>query len=254
MKNLSKKILIILGLLILIIFFVPLFRGIFNIGNQFGMLVGISLILCGVFLPKIKKITKQLYTKKLGKVIVYTAFSGVIIFTLCFMITFSYVTINALNKEESNGTVIVLGCQVRGTVPSLQLHDRIVSAKDILNENEECAILSGGQGFGEDISEAQCMFERLTSMGISKNRLYLEDTSTSTETNLKNSLEIINENSLNSDICIVSSSYHIGRAKIMAKRVGFQNVTGYPAKTNIYAFPTYAAREVFAIWYLIIFG
>ncbi len=255
MKNLSKKALIIIGSIILIIFFVPLFRGIFNIGNQFGMALGIALIFCGIFIEKLKQFIKKLCSKKLGKALVCTTFSVFIIFMLAFTITFSVVTANAFSKDNVSGTVIVLGCQVRGNVPSLQLSQRITAAKEVLNTNKDSsAVLSGGQGFGEEISEAQCMYERLTNMGVSADRLYLESSSVSTETNLQNSLKIIEENSLDKNVCIISSNYHLYRAKIMAKQMGFDSVEVYPAHTNIYAYPTYAAREVFAIWYLILFG
>ena len=58
--------------------------------------------------------------------------------------------------------IIVLGAGVNGTVPSMSLQDRIDAAYDYLAANPGCiGILSGGQGPGEDISEAQCMAERL---------------------------------------------------------------------------------------------
>lgn len=254
MKKFIKKSLVLIGTIITIIFFVPLFHGIFNIGNQFGMCVGLLFMVCGVFLDKIKNAIKKLCQKKPGKVFVYAFSSLIIVFACFFTITFGYVCVNAAPPKSVSGTVIILGCQVRGTVPSLQLYDRTVTAGNLMKESNCVAVLAGGQGFDEDISEAQCMHNVLTDMGISPYRLYLEDKSTSTDENLRFSKKVIEENGLDKNACIISSNYHIARAKMMAKKIGFYSVCAYPAPTKAYAFPTYAVREVFAIWYLLIFG
>ena len=68
--------------------------------------------------------------------------------------------------------MVVLGAGVRGDVPSLSLRNRIDAAYDYLTEHPDVtAILSGGQGEGENITEAQCMFDHLTAMGIDESRL-----------------------------------------------------------------------------------
>ncbi len=71
-------------------------------------------------------------------------------------------------REKANSPYcIVLGAAVHGDSPSLVLWERIQAAYDFLSQNpESIAILSGGQGPGENISEAQCMFENLMEMGI----------------------------------------------------------------------------------------
>ena len=86
-------------------------------------------------------------------------------------------------KDET--VMIVLGCGVNGDRPSLMLTERLDAAYDYLNTHEEVVgILSGGQGKGENISEAECMYRYLTEKGIAKERLYKEERSTSTRENL----------------------------------------------------------------------
>ena len=64
-------------------------------------------------------------------------------------------------KDET--VMIVLGCGVNGDRPSLMLTERLDAACDYLNTHEEVVcILSGGQGKGENISEAECMYRYLT--------------------------------------------------------------------------------------------
>ena len=93
--------------------------------------------------------------------------------------------------------MIVLGCGVNGDRPSLMLTERLDAAYDYLNTHEEVVcILSGGQGKGENISEAECMYRSLTEKGIARDRLYKEDRSTSTRENLLYSKKIIEEKNL----------------------------------------------------------
>lgn len=113
----------------------------------------------------------------------------------------------------------VLGCRVKGTVPTRALMSRCKAAFDYLTENKDSvAVLSGGQGADEDISEAECMYHILTEKGIDKTRLYIENASTSTEENLKFSSDVIDKNNLSKEIVICTSEYHIYRALMIAKK------------------------------------
>ena len=61
-----------------------------------------------------------------------------------------------------------------------------------MEENPETkAVLSGGKGDGESITEAQAMCNYLVEHGIDRERLILEEKSTNTTENLKFSLGII---------------------------------------------------------------
>ena len=87
---------------------------------------------------------------------------------------------------ENLDYIIVLGCQVKGTKPSKALKDRLDTAKEYLQANPETiAVLSGGQGKMEEISEAECMRRYLEKAGISRERLILEQRSTTTRQNLR---------------------------------------------------------------------
>ena len=88
--------------------------------------------------------------------------------------------------------IIVLGAHVEGTRLTLALLERTRRALQYLQENPETkAVLSGGKGTGEAITEAQAMYHYLTEHGIKGERLILEERSTSTAENLKFSLDLI---------------------------------------------------------------
>ncbi len=88
--------------------------------------------------------------------------------------------------------VIILGAQVRGEVPTLVLGARIRAAAEYLQEHPQAiAVASGGKGSGENISEAEAIRRGLVRLGISEERILLEDCSTSTAENLRFSAEVI---------------------------------------------------------------
>ena len=71
---------------------------------------------------------------------------------------------------------IVLGAQVTENGPSMMLTGRINSAVRYLQENPDAkAVLTGGQGSNEQMSEAQAMYNCIDEAGISPDRLYIED-------------------------------------------------------------------------------
>lgn len=84
------------------------------------------------------------------------------------------------NRALPSDAVIVLGAGVNGTEPSLILQSRIDAAADYLERHPDVlAVLSGGRGPGEEITEAKAMAQGLTQRGIPASRLILEEASTS---------------------------------------------------------------------------
>lgn len=152
--------------------------------------------------------------------------------------------------------IIVLGAGVNGTVPSLSLRDRLAGTYEYMTVNPECvAIVSGGQGEGEDITEAQCMRDWLVDKGIDPARIIMEEQATNTLENLRYSMDIIDELPIEDPVIgLVSSEYHLHRAKRLAEYVGI-DVIGIAARTS---YPTVAAnyfiREAFAMTEQYVFG
>ena len=143
--------------------------------------------------------------------------------------------------------IVVLGCQVRGNYPSRALKERIDTAQEYLEENPDTiAILSGGQGTGENISEAQCMYDWLVRGGIDGERLIMEDKSTSTVENLKFSSQYLEKET--SSVGVISNNFHIYRSVAIAKMQGYENVCGIAAPSRSILQPHYLVRECMALW------
>lgn len=161
------------------------------------------------------------------------------------------------NPGETCDYVVVLGAGVNGTTPSVSLSDRIVAAEKYMKENPNVvAVLSGGQGEDEEISEAECMHRELVARGISSERLWIEDKATSTWENLKFSLDLIEEKAgiRPATIGLLSSEYHLFRAGIFASRCGVE-VVGIPAKTSWVSIRVnYFLREVAGVWHYLLLG
>ena len=161
------------------------------------------------------------------------------------------------DAEQDCDYIVVLGAGVNGTVPSLSLWERINAAYDYLSAHpDSIAVVSGGKGNGEDITEALCMYNELTKMGIDGSRVWMEDQATSTFENLKFSMAMIEEKtgSRPNTIGIVSSEYHLFRAGLFADAQNVESL-GIPATTT---WPhlriNYFIREIIAVWHYIVFG
>ena len=159
-------------------------------------------------------------------------------------------------NPESN-YLVVLGAKVNGTVPSRSLTERLEGACRYLTEHPDAvAIVSGGQGNGEDITEAQCMYDYLTGKGIAPSRVWMEDQATNTLENLEFSLELIEvkTGSRPEKIAIVSSEYHLHRAGMFAQWLDI-DAELVRAETGILPLRwNYFLREIFAVWYYALLG
>lgn len=131
--------------------------------------------------------------------------------------------------------LIVLGAGVNGTEPSLSLYNRLIAAEDWLKKHPDgIAVLSGGQGEKENISEAECMYRWLVANGIEPERLYKEEKSTNTRENFQYSAEVLtflNNGEMPQPVAVISSEYHLYRAKKFAEQAGIKAV-GIPAETT----------------------
>lgn len=175
-----------------------------------------------------------------------------------FTVTGSLILYGGQGDPEANCPyIVVLGAQVRSYGPSESLQERIDAAYGYLTGHPDTvAIVSGGQGDDEHISEALCMYQALTDMGIEPDRLIMEDRATSTWENLSYSLDIIEARtgSRPDSIGVVSSEYHLYRTGLQAKEHGL-TVQGIPAKTGSFdRFLHYFIREIAGVWHYLILG
>lgn len=155
--------------------------------------------------------------------------------------------------DGSNEYAIVLGAKVNGEVPSLALHYRIDAALDYAKKYPHVKfILSGGQGPDEMMTEAEAMRRYLVENGIDEERLLLEENSTSTQENLAFSKKLIPD-SIKS-VTIVTSDYHLARARKLAEKVGFDSTDVIVANTPKVVEVKLKTRERLALLKTYLFG
>ena len=153
---------------------------------------------------------------------------------------------------------IVLGAGVRGDAPSEILQDRIDQAYLYLTQNPDAiCVATGGKGSDENISEAQCIYNYLTAMGIDGSRIWLEEQATSTIENFNYSIALIQEKTgtVPQSVTILSNEFHLFRAGWMAADCGLEADFIAAPTSNGWIRVSYTIREVFAFWkYLLVGG
>ena len=151
-------------------------------------------------------------------------------------------------RAEDAQCVVILGAGVNGTTPSLMLSSRLQAALDFIADKPDIPIIcSGGQGPGEDISEARVMYDALTERGIDPARLILEERSANTRQNLQNSLVLLPDD-YHKTVAIVTNDFHMGRVRLLLNAAGPGRVVQVPAKLPWWWLSAnYYLRESFAV-------
>ena len=242
-----KKILAMVILLVLAVFFLVCLQGYSTMALVCTAAAGV--IGFYTFVPKLFKKSKaviRLFTILL------------VLFLIVFAVTEGFIISASFGLPETDcDYLLVLGAKVNPHGPSLALRNRIDAAYDYLEAHPDCtAILSGGQGPDEPMTEAQCMYNELVAMGIDPARLWLEDQSTTTWENMKFSRAMLEEKTGTApeQIGLLSNEFHLFRAQLFARRFGFDPV-GVPASTSLPVLKVnYFIREAAAVWYYLIFG
>ena len=131
--------------------------------------------------------------------------------------------------------MIVLGCQVREDGPSVLLRDRLDEALAYWEDHEDTLIVvSGGQGSNEPTTEARAMADYLEERGVEEDQILLEDWSHNTAQNLRYSRALLEEagEDLSGGVIVVSNGFHLTRARMLAQRAGFDQVSTLAAPTS----------------------
>ncbi|MBN2694079.1 YdcF family protein [bacterium] len=203
------------------------------------------------FFKKSSKILKAIYIS------IFIGFVSILATTFFIVSEFD----SNITNLESIDYAIILGAGLDGNKPSERLKIRLDKGFNLLKDNSVPIILSGGKGSDELISEAESMKNYLIQKGMVSERFIIEDKSTSTYENFLFSKEIIYKNYKNTiynkknnsiNILIITSDYHMFRAKRVAKKLGF-NVQGVSAINPLSKRFKYIFREILAVGRYLIF-
>ena len=181
-----------------------------NLGIVMPFVIGIPLIVVGVFYPLL---SSWWSVSIVGKILKYAMISAYVLFALLFAATTTLILANSKTtaEPEKADVLIVLGAGIRGDLPSVVLRNRLDRALDCYEQNPDLLIIvSGGMGEGK---------------------------SQSTEENFIFSFDIINRlfdgsgaaAESNPRVAFVTTRFHVFRASRIAKKLGY-DVNGVSAK------------------------
>lgn len=220
----------------------------FTAGTVIGSVLFVAILLGAILWKPLCALIKLLWSKIPGRIaVIVVGGAAGICAVLCAI--FSINMAACMDKPlDDTKAVIVLGCQVKGEQPSTMLAFRLVAAADVLEEHPEAVcVVSGGQGNGEDIPEAEAMRRYLIELGIDDSRIIKEDRSVSTRENIRFSAALLSERGITDNVVIVTSDFHQYRADIYARKNGYKTVGHRSSKTPARNIANYWIREWAAI-------
>lgn len=184
---------------------------------------------------------------KLPKIFNYSIKVLVIIFIVVVVIVEGLIIHEANNKYgEHCDYIIVLGARLYGDQPAPLLQYRLDAAVKYHKKYPDIPIIvSGGQGQGEDISEAEAMKKYLIDHGVVASVIIEENKSTNTNENIGYSKKIIEAlTTTDYDVVIITNGFHCYRSKLLADKHNI-NAHTYAAKEKLDTAPHYYLREFF---------
>ena len=160
-----------------------------------------------------------------------------------------YTTMNKIGLEVASITLEPIAA-INAAIPeNLRLLN--LALVDIGAGTSDIAACTGGSitGYtmatvaGDEITET-IMKKYLVEKGVDEKRILEEDQSTNTRENLIFSREMIPPDV---SVGIISNGFHICRALHLAETLGYENVNGIPARSDLATQPTNLLREFFAV-------
>ena len=201
--------------------------------------------------------------------VVTTCVAGLTVFAAVCIMVFSGV---AGSDPVGLDYVIVLGARVKERTVSNSLRKRLDKAMEYAEDNPDTIlVLSGGKGPGESTSEAEVMYQYLVYNGVRPEQLLIEDRSESTVENIAYSKVVIEQHRKKNqkvlvplrqkttsvpyavapdrplEIGVLTSNFHIYRARMTAEKWGFDNVYGISADSDPVLFIHLCVRECASI-------
>lgn len=134
-----------------------------------------------------------------------------------------------MKKKQSFEAILLPGIRMKadGSVPE-EMRLRVRRAHEVwLSCGRPRIIACGADAAGVGVSEAAMMKRLLMELDVPEGDILAEDASFITAENFRNAAPLIGKSAL---CALVTSDYHLRRAKLLAKRAGFA-VKGFKAKT-----------------------
>lgn len=221
----------------------------FNTGIVAAIVFGGAYVIYGLYAERLKNFIQHHLWRKI-------VYYGAHVINIVFIVVMIFISIvgkwdTATYKEDA---LIVLGAGLRGDVITWPLYYRLEKAVNYAQRNPQAVIVvSGGQGYGESVTEASAMKRFLLSHGVAEKRIITEEKSTSTYENFVYSKRLLDQHfgQQTYTTVYVTNSFHIFRAGQLA-RLAHLPSNHLHAKIQWYIIPVNYIREVLAIGKLIV--
>ena len=218
------------------------------------------LLLGGIFLCVFGFINQTLYKnviyKKIIKVIKPLFLIGLTVFIITELAIIGFSLQKNMDKADYT---IVLGAGIRGEIMTVTLKQRVDTAIEYTKSNEDFGyiVVTGGQGPGESITEAEAMKRYLVKNGIDDEHVIKEEYATDTYENLEFSKKIIEKHSGKKidelNIKVITSGFHLLRSKMLCNELGYKNVTYCASPIWTIFIPNYYIREFIGFYKMLVF-
>ena len=215
-----RIVLLVLGLLLIADSAVVATLSNFNLGVILPAFFGVPLVLLAWLLPKMDH--GFLAVLKWAAILGYAIAGGILLVCGILMGTAA-----KRSEDVDADALIVLGAAVHGDRVTWVLSNRLDTAAAYLETHPDCvAVVSGGQGSGESVSEAAAMQKYLIEQkGIAPERILVEDQSTNTRENFAFSKALLErERPSSSRVAFVTTGFHVFRAGRVARAAGLDAV------------------------------
>lgn len=227
--------------------FVVGLNGGLNLGTLLPGVLGVAMFLWGLSRSYLKKHFLKDRLLRLRQLIRL----GILVLLASFILIEGLLLYNTKDPVPSKvDYLIILGAGLNGDKLSWTLWERVDKGLRILQDNKEInVVVTGGQGPGEWITEAEAMQRYLVEQGISTERILKEEKSTSTMENFRFTRELLDKQpkfNPSEPVLVITNDFHVFRSKLLAKRNGL-NPVGVPSPTPWYLRPNAYLREYFAV-------
>ncbi len=214
-----------------------------NLGVMLTFMLGLGILIWGIYYNKIKEITSKGVMKGIKNIILILLAGEVLLIGFIS----SYGMNDSVTYRED--AVIVLGAGVRGDKVTIPLKTRLDKAIEYHKVNPEALIVvSGGKGYQETVTEAFAMEKYLIENGVNPNVIIKEERAESTAENMRFSKKILDEMFDDEhETLVITNRFHTYRGVSLAKKEGFENVTHMGSSIQWYNLIPCYLRESLAI-------
>lgn len=223
-------------------------RSNFNLGVVLPAVIGLPLLLLGIFYARTKEGTGRVIRRVMT--VLYAL--GCTVLLVCGTAMFRAAHEKA---DKPADALVVLGAALHGDKVTWVLSNRLDTAAEYLLENPETiCVTSGGQGPGESLPEGEAMKQYLIGKGVEEERIIAETKATSTKENFLFSRELAEERLGDGvSFAFVTNDFHVYRAGKTAASLGI-SAAGVAAPDVWYLRPNNFLRECAGIVYYTLKG